>query len=127
MMSEAGVTRFYQGDHRRGRWYFHSRGNNPIYVETLVGKTVNIGTKDGMVFDSARVTAFDDRQGILTITGGLNQSYSGEPVPTGTERVWVHDIARGYIHGEPEPQGQLPDRVATLQVFLLRCTHHELP
>jgi hypothetical protein len=98
MTNEAQVTRFYQGDFRRGKWTLHTR-DAVLLASALVGCTVNIGTKDGVVFDSALVTSFNERNGILTVEGGLQQAYSDpQPRPTGTAEVSVHDVARGYIH-----------------------------
>lgn len=113
-----GVTRFYQGEQRRGRWSFYSRGNAElIYAGDLVGRIVNMSTRNGMVYDSARVVAFDGSRGILHVDGGVRQSVSDvQPVPTRAAEVCVEDIARGFIHSLP---GEPRRRVAPLQVFLL--------
>ncbi|MCW2929885.1 MAG: hypothetical protein JWM19_847 [Actinomycetia bacterium] len=106
-----GQVPFYQGDLRRAGWSFES-GGQLLAAADIVGQVVNIGTKDGLVYDSARVTALDERRGVLTVEGGQHAGLAGDPRPTGTAEVMVYDIARGYVHG-----------VASLQVFLLswRC------
>lgn len=76
-------------------------------VASLVGRTVNIGDKNGGVWDAVTVTAFDERTGHLTLEGGrcgvpghLEDAWPlDKPM-----RLWVHDVARGYIHGGEVPQ-----------------------
>ena len=98
MVHEVQVTRFYQGSNRRGKWTFQTR-DSLLPAGELVGSMVNIGTKDGVVFDSALVVSFNEQNGILTVDGGLRQAYSDpQPRPTGTAEISVHDVARGYIH-----------------------------
>lgn len=94
-----GQVPFYQGDLRCSEWSFES-GGKLLAAALLVGQVVNIGTKNGLVYDSARVTALDARRGILTIEGGQYAGFAGEPRPTGTDEVMVYDIARGYVHAE---------------------------
>lgn len=67
----------------------------------LVGKVVNIGTKDGVVYDTATVVSFSD-SGTLVLEGGRKRSPwpPGATETEGREEIHCHDIARGYIHPE---------------------------
>jgi hypothetical protein len=70
-----------------------------VPMADLEGKTVNIGDKNGGVYEGVTVTGFDGRA--LTVQGGgygtIFGSREAEPFP-GTRRIYAHDIARGYIH-----------------------------
>jgi hypothetical protein len=90
---------------RHGGWVTERRTNGQwgvVLVSSLVGSTVNLGTKDGLVYDSARVTAFDEREGSLTLEGGsTGNPWREDDLPvqmTEPDYVWVHDVARGYVH-----------------------------
>jgi hypothetical protein len=93
--------RFWRGgsNPRTREWEFRS-DDGYIPADDLVGKVVNIGTKDGAVFDSVTVAGFDHETGRFTLTGGrIGSPYSdAEPTPVESARLWVYDIARGYIH-----------------------------
>jgi hypothetical protein len=89
----------------QGTWIMETRTGNACefaLVSSLVGKTVNIGDKDGYVWDSVTVTRFDERRGFLTLEGGRHGSAfhpEDEAWPLeGLHSLSVHDIARGYIH-----------------------------
>ncbi len=97
-------TLFTQGDHRGQRGWGFLTGDGHLPAAGLIGQIVNIGTKDGLVYDTCTVTAFDSRQGVLTVTGGRTGSpwAGGEPTPLGGEdQVQLWDIACGYIHVRP--------------------------
>lgn len=71
-------------------------------VADLVGKTVNIGDKDGGVWEGVTVTAFSEGTGFLTLEGG---QFGSVMSPDDEARLLEHatslsayDIARGYIH-----------------------------
>ena len=71
----AATLVFCQGDHYRGRgWGFRSSPSSTGYLpaEAIVGHRVNIGTKDGHVFEKTWVTAFDETMGTLVLAGGLH-------------------------------------------------------
>lgn len=73
-----------------------------IPLRALAGRTVNIGTKDGMVYEGATVTGFDALAGVLVIEGGMCGRPRFEPGEAesldGPDKVRADDIARGYIH-----------------------------
>jgi hypothetical protein len=102
---QATRSPFSRGDLRLGQWSFWAPGygdEDLLPAARLVGKVVNIGTKDGIVYDAVTVTAFDDRKGILTVEGGQRGSAirgGAEPL-AGPEEVTIWDTARGYIHLE---------------------------
>jgi hypothetical protein len=89
---------------RHGEGWLLDGIDGPFPVTSLVGEVVNIGTKDGLVYESATVLEVTD-DGSLTLTGGQYGSpyWEGrEPVPLDREQpVWLYDVARGYVH---EPQ-----------------------
>jgi hypothetical protein len=94
-------VKFGAGDYIRTRsaWGFFTADGQVLLADGLVGKTVNIGTKDGMVYDSTIVTAFDEQDGTLTLFGGLAASDLDNIVPVdGRRTIWIYDIARGYTH-----------------------------
>jgi hypothetical protein len=97
--------------HSQGAWGFYTNDLPGGYLAAsdLPGKTVNIGTKDGEVFDTTTVTGFNDRTGVLTLTGGqTGAAYrDGPPVPLVIATVWINDIARGYVHAPIPPLSQL--------------------
>lgn len=107
---------------RRG-WYMETplAGEwDSVLVSSLVGKTVNIGDKDGGVYEGVTVTAFDERTGHLTLEGGvMGSAYRPEearPLER-PERLWAYDVARGYVHSGCE-----------LQAFLIKSgRQQELP
>lgn len=72
-----------------------------VSVSSLVGRTLNVGDKDGGVYEGVTLTAFDERGGILTLEGGISGSSfrpeEARPLET-PERLWAHDVARGYVH-----------------------------
>lgn len=75
-----------------------------MLLKDLVGKVVNIGTKDGMLYEGTTVTGIDQRRGLLTIEGGrcgrpLMEPGESDPVDE-PEVIDPYDIARGYIHPE---------------------------
>lgn len=92
----------------RQEWLMETRTGD-VYdaapVADLAGKTVNIADKDGGVWDAVTVTAFDEATGHLTLEGGCHGSaFRPEEARSldRPERLWVHDVARGYIHGDGE-------------------------
>lgn len=102
-----GAIPFNHPDWSRIRpgWIYWTAGG-PQPMTELVGKTVNVGTKDGLVYDAATVAAFTD-DGFLTLEGGRKGfPWRGSEITgmTGLESVHCHDIARGYIH----PEGTTP-------------------
>lgn len=93
---------------RTGTWITELRTGSETAmapVSSLVGKTVNIGDKDGGVHEGAVITAFDERTGYLTLEGGVHgQSFRPDDARplTGPARLWAHDVARGYVHQEED-------------------------
>lgn len=90
---------------RFGGWFMDQRTGDDewaaVPVSSLVGQVVNLGDKDGHVYEGATVTAFDEERGYLTLAGGMH----GSPYRPGSiapleapEQVWVHDVARGFIN-----------------------------
>lgn len=86
-----------------GRWRFATTEGSPL-LASLTGLTVNIGDKDGGVYEGVTVTEVDERTGQVTVTGGgfgvLYRDDEAKPYD-GTRTIAAHDIARGYIHGKP--------------------------
>lgn len=76
-----------------------------IYLATLVLRKVNIGDKDGGIWEGVTVTALDERTGVLTVEGGTYgvalRDTEGRPVE-GQVRIASHDIARGFVHPEEQ-------------------------
>jgi len=98
-----GQRRFWRGRTNPGNGAWELASDDGYFpAADLVGQTVNIGSKDGVVFDSVTVASFDDRSGTFTLTGGrIGRAYSdAEPRPGGNERLYLHDLARGYVHEE---------------------------
>jgi hypothetical protein len=97
-------TYFTHVSHWDGRWRFSTTEDNPP-LATLVGCTVNIGDKDGGVYEGVTVTAVDERTGQVTVTGGgfgvRFRDDEARPFE-GTRTIAAHDIARGFIR----PQGR---------------------
>jgi hypothetical protein len=92
------------GHHGSSGWGFHTR---TAYLPAggLVGKTVNIGSKDGPVYEACTVTAFDPATGILTLAGGrAGNPWTPDvpPEPVTTAQISLYDIARGYLHPAAE-------------------------
>jgi hypothetical protein len=92
---------------RLGCWVTELRapsgGWDIVPVSSLVGKVLNVGDKDGGVYEGVTLTAFDERAGYLTLEGGVTGSAYRleEPVPLDRpEQLWAHDVARGYVHRE---------------------------
>lgn len=98
-VSEPGKIPFSDVDWRKGEWACYVDGR-PVPLRDLVGKVVNIGTKDGLVYDSVQVTALAERTGYLTVEGGRKGgAYGGEVTGLAApEDIIAWDIARGYIH-----------------------------
>jgi hypothetical protein len=76
---------------------------------SLIGKTVNLGTKDGMVYDSVTVGGYTP-DGMLTVRDGL-VGWPHDPErehrpPRPGECLPVTEIARGYIHAGPFAEGE---------------------
>src|SRR5262245_20294756 len=65
----------------------------------LVGQVVNIGSKDGVVFDATTVAGFNERTGMLMLDGGrIGSPYTDTaPRPVMNDLLRLHDLARGYI------------------------------
>lgn len=66
----------------------------------LVGRKVNLGDKDGGVYEGVTVIALESSTGTLVLGGGLmGQAYgNAEPVPVPDQaRLSVHDVARGVF------------------------------
>lgn len=102
-----GATPFDHPDWipRRSAWGCHGR-DGIILMADLVGKTVNVGTKDGLVYDGATAVSFTE-DGVLVLDGGRKGSpwRDSDVTPmTGPEPVHCYDIARGYVH----PEGGTP-------------------
>ena len=87
--------------HADQQWGFFGR-DRFIPVDDLMDRVVNIGTKDGLVFEHATVAGFTASRGILTLTGGICGSVYGDKQgePNDAANVLMHDIARGYLHPE---------------------------
>lgn len=66
----------------------------------LVGRTVNMGDKDGGVYEGVTILALEPATGTLILNGGLmGQAYGRSepvPVPDGA-RLSVHDVSRGVF------------------------------
>jgi hypothetical protein len=90
---------------RLGDWIMDQRTGEEDWamrlVSSLVGQVVNIGDKDGGVYEGVTVTAFDERRGYLTLEGGACGSWlrpeDARPLE-GQVSLHVHDVARGYIN-----------------------------
>jgi hypothetical protein len=84
-------------DREAGTWIYR-QGSGFARMDDLMGRVVNIGTKDGAVYDTALVVDFHDT-GLLVLDGGRKQ-YSGLGVVEVSRPESVHcdDIARGYVH-----------------------------
>jgi len=84
----------------RPGWIYWTAGG-PRPMTELIGKVVNVGTKDGLVYDGATVAGFTE-DGFLTLEGGRKgfpwSPERGVTEMTGSESVHCHDIARGYVH-----------------------------
>ena len=92
-----------------GGTFFHKAGGWGFYTSTgflpaaeLLGHKVNLGTKDGGVYEATTVIDFSERYGQLRVEGGrFGMAYTpGDVRPVGPEDVPVTEIARGYINGE---------------------------
>jgi hypothetical protein len=109
---------------RQGGWVTELRAPSgdwdTVPVSSLVGRVLNIGDKNGGVYEGVTLTAFDERTGYLTLEGGATGSAYRleEPSPLERpERLWAHDVARGYVHSGCE-----------LQAFLIKSgRQQELP
>jgi len=89
---------------RTGGWVTELRTSGRwavVPVSALVGKTVNIGDKDGGVYEGVTLTAFDEQTGYLTLEGGISGSCfrpeEAKPLQR-PERLLAHDVARGFVH-----------------------------
>lgn len=105
-MSEVeGQVRFGEGrwGRTRGEDGFYCAGDPGwIPVRDLIGRPVNLGTKDGLVYESVVVTGstVDGRLILQPGTGRMGWPWQPErdPEPVGAgETVPVTEIARGYI------------------------------
>ena len=98
-----GATPFDHPDWipRRSAWGCHGR-DGIILMDDLVGKTVNVGTKDGLVYDGAVVAGFTPDGSLILRDGRKGLPWRGTEITEmdGSESVHCHDIARGYIHPE---------------------------
>jgi hypothetical protein len=82
-----------------GTWMYASAGSDHP-LAGLVGKVVNIGDKDGGVYEGVTVAAVDERTGYLTVRGGsfgiLFRDSEAAPFE-GDRLIAPYDIARGII------------------------------
>lgn len=95
-------TYFEGADRRNGDWSVRT-ADGIILMSGLVGRKVNIGDKDGGIYEGVTVTACDERTGHLTVTGGGFgvRFRDSEVTPFEGERtILPWDVARGFIHGE---------------------------
>lgn len=111
-MTATGIrVRFSEGlySSTQQAWGFHASDGTYLRADSLVGQVVNIGTKDGLVYEAVRVTGFrEERLGsVLTVAGGLRGSAygGGEPRPVASDDIDLWDIARGYVHKLPAAAG----------------------
>jgi len=97
-----GATPFDHPDWNRrlGLWGFYG-GGDFFPMNDLEGHVVNVGTKDGLVYDGATAVRFT-ADGALVLEGGRKgfpwSPERGVTEMTGPESVHCHDIARGYVH-----------------------------
>lgn len=89
---------------RRGGWFMDQRTGpdewETVPVSSLVGQVVNIGDKDGGVYEGVTVTAFDEARGYLTLEGGVHGSCFRPDEARPLEHLLslhVHDVARGFL------------------------------
>lgn len=89
---------------RRGGWFMDQRTGpdewETVPVSSLVGQVVNIGDKDGGVYEGVTVTAFDEARGYLTLEGGVHGSCLLPDEARPLEHLLslhVHDVARGFL------------------------------
>lgn len=78
---------------RAGSW-------DRVPVTDLVGERVNVGDKDGGVYEGVTVAAFDEKTGHLVLEGGVTGSALRPEEARPLEeplRLWAHDVARGRI------------------------------
>lgn len=80
-----------------------TRDGHILPLSELEGKTVNIGDKNGGVYEGVTVAGFDGR--MLMVEGGgygtIFGSRKAEPFE-GRRGIYAHDIARGYVHADQE-------------------------
>lgn len=73
-----------------------------VPLSALTGRTVNLGGKNGGIYEGVTVTAVDNRTGKITVEGGSSVSCwprDDELKPlAGPASIYVNDIARGYVH-----------------------------
>lgn len=100
-----GTEHFSEGrlNSANHQWGFHA-ATRFILAEEIVGRVVNIGTKDGLVLDSVTVHEFDPGTGIMIFRGGTKgwPHEDREPVPNEVARIYLPDVARGYLHSESD-------------------------
>jgi hypothetical protein len=96
----------WSGSRQEWGYYVARADSDFLRIRDLTGKVVNVGTKDGLVYEAVTVVSFAD--GVLTIDGGRKgfpwSPERGVTEMTGPEAVHCHDIARGYVH----PEGTTP-------------------
>jgi hypothetical protein len=94
-----GLVAFGNGDYsRRTGTYTFRTAHGDVPAAGLIGCRVNLGTKDGVVFEATTVTAADRDE--LVLEGGrmgwpYQPSQAPEPVRAGC-RIAITEIARGY-------------------------------
>jgi hypothetical protein len=93
---------------RHGGWVTELRTSGEwavVPVSSLVGEVLNVGDKNGGVYEGVTLTAFDEHTGYLTLEGGITGSaYRPEesrPLER-PERLWAHDVARGYVRRQED-------------------------
>lgn len=95
-----GMIRFSHVIYWKGQWWMTTSAGDAL-LSSLVGRVVNIGDKDGGVYEEVTVTGLDERTGDLAVTGGgFGQRFrDSEASPfEGTRTIAPHDIARGFTH-----------------------------
>jgi hypothetical protein len=72
-----------------------------VPLAALVGRVVNLGSKNGLVYEGVTVAEFDQNRGELVLEGGASGVLyrDTEAIPLDRQaRIYAHDVARGYIH-----------------------------
>jgi hypothetical protein len=90
----------------RGGWVVDLRSgakSEVMRVSELVGSVLDVGDKDGGVYEGVTLSAFDEASGYLTLEGGVSGSRFRPEDARPLERplrLWAHDVARGALHEE---------------------------